>query len=95
MGPEDELEIRFGRLLAMIADFQKIVAQANRLLQKHLGIANPMFWRQANILQEGFIWSDQSHRYYFHGIGCRVETPEWVKDLFTSPIYRYKTGCIT
>jgi len=80
MEPGDELEIRLGRLLAVIADFQKIVAQANCLLQKNLGVANPMYWRQANIPQNGFLASGQSCQYYFHGIGCFVETPEWVID---------------
>src|SRR5262245_15612090 len=64
----------------MIDDFLQTVAQANGLLQKHLGIANPMCWRRANVPQEGFLVSGQSHRYQFHGIGCYVETPEWVID---------------
>jgi hypothetical protein len=80
MDPENLLDIRLGRLVAMIADFQNVVAQANCLLQKYLGLANPLYWRQANIPQEGFLGSGQSHQYYFHGGGCYVETPEWVID---------------
>ena len=64
MGTEDALEFRLGRLLAMITDFQQIVAQANGLLQMHLDLANPMYYRQANVHREGFLGSGQSHKNY-------------------------------
>jgi len=57
----------------MIAAFQTQTAEANELLRKHLHLENPMFWRQAGIAQTGYCDSNKSIRYFYHGIGCRVE----------------------
>jgi hypothetical protein len=70
---------RLKRLLAVIAAFQKYATEANELLRKHLGLANPMYWRQAKVPQTGFLNSG-AIRYGFHGIGCRIQTPSLVID---------------
>ena len=68
------------RLLQMIAAFQAQTTEANELLRKHLHLENPMFWRQADISQTGYCGINNSIRYFYHGIGCKVETQNLLID---------------
>jgi hypothetical protein len=74
------------RLLQMITAFQTQTAEANELLRKHLHLENPMFWRQAGIAQTGYCDSNKSIRYFYHGIGCRVEVQNLSIDGFVSKV---------
>ena len=78
-GADEVANTNLKRLLAMITDFQVKVREANELLQAQLNLENPLYWRQARIPQIGVLNSG-TIKYAFHGIGCRVETPEGVID---------------
>jgi hypothetical protein len=71
---QGDLPYLVDRFLEMIAAFQGQTARANALLQEFLHLVNPMYWRQAGISQTGYCGPGNSIRYFYHGIGCAVET---------------------
>lgn len=56
-------------LRKIISDFQDKVEEANDLLKKHLNTKEPHNWG-SSIEQVGVLAS--KHKYFFHGIGCKV-----------------------
>ncbi len=68
------------RLLQMITAFQIQTKKANALLSKYFQLDNPMYWRQASIPQSGYCNLEKSIRYYYHGIGCKVESKDLTID---------------
>jgi hypothetical protein len=53
----------------IISDFQKKVEEANELLKKYLEIDDPQNWGPP-IEQVGMLGGE--HKYFFHGVGCKV-----------------------
>lgn len=64
------------RLFQLIEAFQARVRLAIELFREHRGISDLLDWRQHGLPRTGFITYDKRFAYAFHGIGCRVETPE-------------------
>jgi len=73
---QGDLPFLVDRFLEMIAAFQTQTARANALLQEFLHLVNPIYWRQAGISQIGYCGPGNSIHYYYHGIGCTVETDD-------------------
>jgi hypothetical protein len=63
-------------LVALIKEYQSRVQEAASLLREYKGLANPMYWRQDDIPREGFLDSERTIEYRFHGIGCWMKLPE-------------------
>jgi len=61
--------------MELIREYKMRVREAAALFQQHMKIANPMYWRQVGLSQTGFIDSEKTIEYYFHGSGCRVALP--------------------
>ena len=57
-------------LLKIISDFQAKVKEANELLIQHLEIEEPHN-RPPTIEQVGLLGG--KHKYFFHGVGCKVQ----------------------
>lgn len=56
-------------LRKIISDFKEKVEEANELLKRHLEIDEPHNWGPP-IKQVGILGG--KHKYFFHGIGCKV-----------------------
>ena len=57
-------------LRKIIFDFQEKVEEANELLKKYLNTDEPHNWGPP-IVQVGILGG--KHKYYFHGVGCKVQ----------------------
>ncbi|MBA6362404.1 hypothetical protein H4J56_18880 [Colwellia sp. BRX8-4] len=57
-------------LRKIISDFQNKVEEANELLKKFLDTDKPHNWG-VSIEQVGMLGG--KHKYFFHGVGCKVE----------------------
>lgn len=68
--------MRFIRFFKLIKAFQARVRLAVSLLQAKSGLVNLFDWERRGFPRRGFIDEAQTLTYYFHGIGCRVDTPE-------------------
>lgn len=62
------------RLKALIKEYQSRVQEAVSLFVTHKNI-NPIEWMQEKLPQIGFLDSEKTIKYFFHGIGCRVDLP--------------------
>jgi len=60
-------------LQILISDFLKDVEKANQLLESHLQTDTPFQW-QGSFEQIGLL--NGKHKYFFHGIGCKVHLSE-------------------
>jgi hypothetical protein len=77
---EESLTLLLERLLEMIGEFQAQTTKANELLREHLQLENPMYWHEAGISQTGYCGPNQTIRYFYHGIGCKVGTKNLLID---------------
>ena len=71
---EEKLSSLLKKFLEIIGDFQNQATAANDLLRTHLQLENPMNWRSAGITQKGACGIHDAILYFFHGIGCRVQS---------------------
>jgi hypothetical protein len=71
---EETLTRLVKNFLEMVRDFQNQATYANELLKSSLKLENPMLWREAGVRQKGAFGQQDAVLYFFHGIGCRVQT---------------------
>jgi hypothetical protein len=78
-------------LLQLINDYQQYVAKACRLLREHLHEEDSILgvWQTRKIPQRGFLDDSRTIRYFFHGIGCRVEFGSIMVDFDFGPDERH------
>lgn len=64
-------------LRSLIRDYQAQVSEACQLLHERLNLSGNLIrsWGTKAVPQAGWLDVDQTSSYFFHGIGCHVETP--------------------